>query len=105
MYFRGDKNVFRVILLAPQVLGALIIAEINLKLMLQNSPFCLTFRKILSDIDFSDFFKTLPQSSNFEETMPIPIYVHKGKYLSLIFKQVRTICLNCFCNQSSPRGF
>ena len=53
MYFRGDKNVFMVIPLAPQVLGALRIAGINLKLMLQNGPFCLTFRKILSVIDFS----------------------------------------------------
>ena len=53
MYFRGDKNVFRVIPLAPQVLGALRIAGINLKLMLQNGPFCLTFSNILYVIDFS----------------------------------------------------
>ena len=53
MYFRGDKNALRVILLAPQVLGALRIAGFNLNLMLQNGPFCLIFSKILSVIDFS----------------------------------------------------
>ena len=53
MYFRGDKNVFRVILLAPQVVGALRIAWFKLKLMLQNGAFCLSFSKILYVIDFN----------------------------------------------------
>ena len=48
----GDKNVFRVTPLAPQVLGALRITGWNLKIMLQNGPFCLTFSKILSVIDY-----------------------------------------------------
>ena len=40
MYFRGDKNVFRVIFLATQVVWELKIAGFKLKLMLQNGPFC-----------------------------------------------------------------
>ena len=52
MRFRGDKNVFRVILSDPQVVGALRIAGFKLKLMLQNGTFCLSFSKILSVIDF-----------------------------------------------------
>ena len=41
---------------SPQILVALRIKRYNLKFMLQNGPFCLTFRKILSVIDFSMYF-------------------------------------------------
>ena len=52
MYFRGDKNVFRVILLAPQVVGALRIAWFKLKLMLQNGCYHLVRSYMLLTLTF-----------------------------------------------------